>query len=178
MDIAKRRNYFLAVLNPPNPPPKKATTSGNRPPQCKVELPGKSRKNLASKRTSHMQFRHRHPTSTEPSWSQLPKAKRSWSCQFCWLVPGAMWDITERQASLLSKKHDWSKSGRTTPVNPLSKKDTPEAWLSQKMLGKDDYDLTIGGEPVCRFRPGWWLAACRTPPAFVCFRACGVGWGG
>ena len=176
--LPKEETVSWAVLNPPNPPPKKATTSGNGPPpHCKVEFPGKSRKNLASKRTSHMQFRHRHPTSTEPSWSQLPMAKLR-SCQFCWFLPEAMWDITKRQASLLSKKNEWSKSRRTTPVNPLSKKDTPEAWLSQKMLGKDDYDLAIGGEQLCRFRPGSWLAACRTPPAFVCFRACGVGWGG
>ena len=150
-------------------------------PHCTVVLTGSSSRNLASKRTSHMKFRHQdiplhmrgariNRTQIVEADPQLPLEKRGWSCPFCSAGLPPFAGYHQKQVNVrhhYNTKHPRRDTSMTAIQRARQKqyrknKDS-QPFIQQGIAKKkakhlekrDARDLTIGNHTFCRFRPDW-----------------------
>jgi len=161
-------------------------------PHCDIQLTGKSSRNLAAKRTSHMKFRHKeiplhlrasriNRTQIIEASTELPQEKRGWTCPFCSAGLPVFHGYHQKQVNI--RHHYDTKHKRSDTSMPAiqkarlkqyrsSKSKQPSIWKGKeqmiaKRLEHNTRDMSIGGHNLCIIRPDWatWPSKRITTPS-------------
>lgn len=159
------------------------SSSTNQPLPMEMALgrgAGKSSRNLAAKRTSHMKFRHKeippHLRGTRINRAQiveaskeLPIEERGWSCPFCNAGLPVFHGYHQKQVNIWHH-YDAKHKRRNTSKEAIlktrfkqyrnNKTNLPGLWKSKekiiaKRMENNTRDMTIGGHTLCIIRPDW-----------------------
>ena len=161
-------------------------------PHCDIQLTGKSSRNLAAKRTSHMKFRHKeiplhlrasriNRTQIIEASTELPQEKRGWTCPFCSAGLPVFHGYHQKQVSI-RHHYDTKHKRRDTSMPAIqkarlkqyrsSKSKQPSIWKGKeqmiaKRLEHNTRDMSIGGHNLCIIRPDWatWPSKRITTPS-------------
>ena len=149
-------------------------------------ITGKSSRNLAGKRTSHMKFCHKeiplhlrasriNRTEIIKATTELPPEKRGWTCAFCDAGP-VIHSYHQKQINI---RHHYNskRKGRDTSVAAIqrarlqqyrrNKSKQPCIWKGKeqmiaKRIAQNQRNMSIGGHNLAIIRPDWATRPCRS----------------